>query len=243
MASFRPVRRFEDLPALGQLTRSTESTVFEFKSGYNPDDQCEMAKDIAAFSNMLGGAIIVGASRDEAPLSYPGIPHELATRLSHQFDLAHRDRLSPKPIIERVIFPLPTDAQRAILSVTVHPYPDQAVGARYEGDCWRFPIRTGSQTTYLEPSMLPLFNANSRRATILLDTIEPDSQLELVLVRNGVICDTGLRLFRGTEFQKNIVKLETLPMHGARPEWHPLDQVMTVYFGADSIWRLVITAP
>ena len=141
-----------------------------------------MAKDIAAFANALGGVILIGTSKDDQPLTYPGIPRELAERIWEGFADAHARHLSPKPPgIEHLIFPLP-GSERVMLAVNVQPFADQIVGARVDQHvwvfpehkiaAWRFPVRVGVDTSFLEPAMLPLYTTSVRRNLILLGNID-----------------------------------------------------------------------
>jgi hypothetical protein len=82
-----------------------------------------MAKDMAAFANAFGGVILVGTSKDDEPLAYPGISRDFAERLSDGFADAHARHLSPKPpMIERLILRYPI-ATRSSLRSTCTPFP------------------------------------------------------------------------------------------------------------------------
>jgi hypothetical protein len=239
MPFFTPVRATADLPPpLGATTGASESEGWEFKQTYAPENHREMAKDMAAFANAMGGAIIIGTTADDEPLGYPGLPRAFAEDLSNHYDLTLRSDLSPKPFVEPLIVDSPLANGNVVLAVNVHPYPDQVVGARGDDPWWRFPVRTGAQTIYRDPAMLPLFDAKSRRATILLDRIPLGANISIALHNvAGVITAAAPRVFRGVDYNINVVKFETA-QHV--PDWHPLDQVITVFHGADGAWRVKI---
>jgi hypothetical protein len=243
MPFFSPIRATADLPPpAGATTRASESERCEFKQTYAPQNHREMAKDMAAFANAMGGAIIIGTTSDDAPLGYPGLPPAFAETLSNEFDLTLRSDLSPKPLVERCLVDSPLANGNVVLAINVDPYPDQVVGARDGGDSWRFPVRTGAQTTYRDPAMLPLFDARSRRAAILLDRI-PAGALVSVSFQNtaGVVINpSGLKTFVGVDSGINVVKLENRQQTPHVAEWYPLDQVLTVYLSAERVWRVKI---
>jgi hypothetical protein len=180
---FKPIRTAGDLPPPGPTTRTQEAHSIDFKNTYSLNNQAEMAKDIAAFANAFGGVILIGTSRDEDPLDYPGISRDFADKLSNAFDDTHAKHLSPKPpIVERHIFPAPHTGQ-FMLAVNVHPFADQIVGARVNTNVWRFPVRVGAQTNDLEPAMLPLYTSSIRRKIILLASIDPSKDTTKICAR------------------------------------------------------------
>jgi hypothetical protein len=241
MPFFQPIRETRDLPPAGPTTRAAEGERRDFKQTYAPNNHREMAKDMAAFANAMGGAIIIGTTQDSDPLDYPGLPRAFAEDLSNEFDLTLRSDLSPKPFVERVIVDSPLANGNVVLAVNVHPYPDQVVGARWDVDLWRFPVRTGAQTTFRDPAMLPLFTAASRRAAILLDGIPAGADIDVHLSNRvgGGGHGLGRHRFVGVDHDLNVVKLEKL-QPGRDSVWYPLDQVLTVYQGADGQWRVTI---
>jgi hypothetical protein len=170
---FKPIRTTADLPKPGPTTRAAESHGIDFKKTYDPGNRREMAKDVAAFANAFGGVLLIGTTEDGEPLDYPGAEREFVERLSQAFDDAHGELLSPKPFIERVLVYAPASDGRVLLAVNVHPFPDQIIGARLDKDGWRFPMRVGARTQFVEPAMLPLYTAEIRRTMILLSGIDP----------------------------------------------------------------------
>lgn len=119
---FKLIRSFDDLPTAGETTRTKETQSIDFKRSYSPENRAEMAKDMAAFANALGGVILVGTSEDDKPLAYPGVSRDFAERLSDGFADAHAHHLSPKPpTIEPVIVAIP-NSDRVLFAVNVHPF-------------------------------------------------------------------------------------------------------------------------
>ena len=89
------------------LPRATASFLqeriwFDLKATYSLDSQAEMAKDVAAFANALGGAIIVGATEGVTGPDYSrplGIDH--AAKIEDALDKAVRDLCRPSPTVDR----------------------------------------------------------------------------------------------------------------------------------------------
>lgn len=204
-----------------------------------------MAKDMAAFANALGGVVLVGTSKDDEPLAYPGIPRDFAERLSDGFSDAHARHLSPKPpAIERVIVAIP-DSDKVLFAVNVHPFSDQIIGARTGPNSWRFPVRVGADTNDLEPAMLPLYATPIRRNLILLGNIDSKTDKITICFRNPtnsqtrdpIYYDAGLREIL---IHKNVVVV-ALAEDVRRTHSIPLDDIDGVWdSGSDSAPNWII---
>lgn len=140
------------------------------------------AKDVAAFANHLGGTIIIGATERDGHLDqYRGVSRTDAARIRRQFEEAVNGRCSPLPIFDCEEYPDPNDATLVIVVVNVEPS-ISLVAVRieahnnaqaYRGDAWVYPIRTGTQTDYLEQSQTPMFmTPEARRAAVMLSRID-----------------------------------------------------------------------
>lgn len=192
-----------------------------------------MAKDMAAFANALGGVVLIGTSKDDEPLAYPGIPRDFAERLSDGFSDAHARHLSPKPPnVERIIVAIP-DSDKVLLAVNVHPFSDQIVGAKTGSNSWRFPVRVGADTNDLEPAMLPLYAAAIRRNIILVGSINPSSDKISLCFRNPTNTQTADPVYyeaglRDVSVDKNVMVI-VLIEDVTRTHQIPLDDI-------DSVW-------
>jgi hypothetical protein len=243
MPLFKPIRDFDDLPPVGGSTRTQEAQSIDHKSSYSPDNRGEMAKDMAAFANALGGVILVGTSKDDEPLAYPGISRDFANRLSDGFADAHARHLSPKPpTIERLILQIPHN-NNVMFVVNVQPFADQIVAAKIDRDSWRFPVRVGTDTNYLEPAMLPLYATAIRRNAILLGGINPNTDKVQICFRNPTSTSTRDPIYydaalRDVLITRNVVVI-TLTEDVSRTHRIPLDDVDGVWdSGTDSnpVW-------
>lgn len=131
-----------------------------------------MAKDVAAFANALGGALIVGATEGPTEPDYTSpLAATYAEKMALEFDQAVRDYCRPSPIVHVRVIPAPDAPGKVVLVVNIEPAVDQPIAARHATDqhAWRFPIRFGRDTEFLFPEQLPLhMNSKARRAKLLL---------------------------------------------------------------------------
>ena len=126
MALFKPILVSPDLPAVGA---SRESGTFDFKAEQDPANQRELAKDVAAFANGLGGVVLVGAVEDKkrGTLSAykPMARLEDAEALRKAYELAVTQRCVPKPVVDVVRIETVRPDHPAGHVVAVNVYPSQ----------------------------------------------------------------------------------------------------------------------
>jgi hypothetical protein len=166
----RPVRTESDLPRAGT---AYETSGIDFKREVNPNGKTEMAKDVAAFANAMGGVVLVGACEDRGVLKeYVPLMQERAALVRNAYDEAVRDLCIPKPLVDCVQVPL---GRGFVVAINVWPFPAQPVGvvdSKGASRSYCFPCRTGTHTIYLTPDQLPmLMLPEVRRVAILLSSI------------------------------------------------------------------------
>lgn len=179
MARLDPIVREADLPPVEDASRETD--VFDCKARYSGDKvPFEIAKDVAAMANRLGGTILVGLSENRK--SYvPGTKTEME-KLSADADAAIKDRCFPKPVVGREV--IAYGAEGFVLAINVEPFigiigvkllkadKSERPVDKWNGDSYVFPIRSGSQSDYLTPETLPMYMMPEvRRAVILLEAM------------------------------------------------------------------------
>lgn len=185
----RLIESWDTLPRAREF-HLQEEPWFDLKETYPPGSQSEMAKDVAAFANGIGGALIVGAREGATgpDYSHPLSP-EYASKLANEFDEAIRNFCRPSPTVHIRLIPARGEGEHVVLVVNVEPYIDQPVGVRHktDKDAWRFPQRIGCHTEYILPEQLPVYmNAKARRAKLLLLRVwGAGGQIELFAVPPG----------------------------------------------------------
>ena len=192
MAMFSPILSLGELPAPG-ASRERYSLDFKARGAYkNGSDREEMAKDVVALANASGGTILCGAEEEvdqRGKLTgvlkqYNPIPEVDGNGLLSTFDLVNRDQCSPSPLLHGV--PIPYRGG-VIVAVNVWPSPLLFVGMRVVHppskdvpQTYRFPLRVGTQTAFLEAGQLAMFMLpETRRAAILLDAIPLDAKVRV----------------------------------------------------------------
>lgn len=164
------IRVSADLPMPGL---AHEMARLEFKLQVDAQNRVELAKDVAAFANGVGGTILIGVEREGERLkAFRPLARDASAKTMSGFDEAVRDWCSPKPLVE--IHEI-EQAGGCVVAVNVWAFPGQAVGVR-DGNRSKaryfFPLRSGANTVYLTPEQLPMIMLPEiRRIAILLSQI------------------------------------------------------------------------
>lgn len=169
--------------ALPQPGTTCERSDVDFKVSVSPKATIEMAKDVAALANTVGGVIIVGAqTRGPLVVGYPGIAPAIATQLSESYDQSASQRCRPAPkVVTQIIEREKTDP---IVVVNVWPSALAPVGVRIDRqEAWVFPFRVGSHTSFMQPDQFGILeNVSARRAAALLLAI-PENERQQIRIR------------------------------------------------------------
>lgn len=115
------------------------------------DVACDMAKDVAAMANAVGGRVFVGAHEENGVLSVvTGFAATTATSTKDALERACRDRLEPAVVLDAAVVELtPTrgpsrDVPTNLVVAEVQPAPGQPTGVRRRGKgdvAFTFPVR------------------------------------------------------------------------------------------------------
>jgi len=239
---FDPITTPAQLPPIG----AHETETLDFKSTYKPSETFEMAKDVAALANAVGGTLLVGAAEDAAEKlsGYVPVAPTEAADLQTRLEVAVTQRCSPAPFISATRIEHPARPAHEVVAVNVWAFPAQAVGVKiggsmadgYGGDAWVFPIRVGTQTKYLEPEMLAmLMLPEIRRKAILLHNLGVDRSI--TLRATGGVIPGGVFHFQRVDLLRNVLVLKAFnqkieekdPTAISKSEiWIPLDDVTKV---------------
>lgn len=130
----------------------------------------DLAEQIAAFANALGGSIIVGANEQAGgTYIYDSMSEAEADVNRIKYEQANRDFCSPNPLLEAVVIPRPPGF---VAAINVWPFVGQAVGVRIgapDKAAWLFPLRVGTQTKFLRAEQLPMIMLPELRKVAILD--------------------------------------------------------------------------
>lgn len=242
-----------ELPVVGSRV---EGSTLDIKGDYSQPDplaqKLEMAKDVAAFANSIGGRIIVGAyeASDGTLAKYVPLDVARVRLIADAFDLAVKERLSPPPVFDVQTVSALGDSAPGIVVVTVQAYPGQPVGVRVPipkalhgngEDAFRFPVRVGTRTVYFEPHQLGLImDAHYRRIAQLLGQI-PIADDVYMQGSNGA--GTVVTLVR-VDVLGNVFAVKTRGNGRARvpasTRAFPIDSIQTVYRASPERWHVII---
>ena len=235
------------LPLRGHV----ESPTLDFKkrSPINTEEhRIELAKDVAALANALGGVLISGAWEVEGALSryLPYDNEEAAEEVRRAYEKAVLDRCVPAPIVtceKRLVAPPVGEVEGLIVLVHVTAYPGQPVGVRVgagEKATYFFPVRVGADTKYYRPDQLAmLMSAKVRRMAILLNAIPRDAPCSMHQFTkdggkhplDGLVLDSVDEATNSVRFKVQTGSVRTVP----------LDHVQTVYFDqARQVWKVAV---
>ena len=182
-----------------QLVGAHEHSSFDAKRSYSNADpdarKEEMCKDIAAFATAMGGTLVVGAAEQGGRIvALPGV--ENVRRLQEDISKAVQSLCFPTPsFADRVVAinanwrelilgrPGASEPDVDLLVLNIYPMPAGPVAVRAvrDRDLYRFPIRVGDQTEFLDPARLSLYmNTHDRQIALLLHEILQDDALPTV---------------------------------------------------------------
>ncbi len=255
MALFRPVLKSEDLPAAGS---TAENYSVDLKARQEPTlnggarwDLFEMAKDVASFANAVGGTILVGIQEERATNTVSGyvpLDESTSTEVCRRYEEAVRDRCSPAPFIHCLSLKN-LEGSGWTTAINVWALPSQLVGVRIRGDvtdgfgdsAFVFPMRSGRQTLFLRPELLPmLMDPGLRRIVVLLESIPVGAGgKRTVLLGPPQGLSEQLELIDVLPLE-NIVVLSQHRTEGAVRCHVPIDAVISVYRGSVDQWVVEI---
>lgn len=234
---YTPVVAAPDLPEIG---RGHESATLEFKGGVNSRDSLELAKDVAAMANHLGGTILVGAVEGADGLleRWNALDASTAAEVQTAYERAAMRFLSPRPRIGALRIAIPGGE---CVAVNVEPHVDGVVGARADArieHTWRYPLRVGKETRWMTPEEVALMTPQTRKALVMLSRLNRGDLILKVreTLLSGTKHDQSNARFESVNADDNVVAFR---LAGDRePTFYPLDLVKTVYREEDG-WIVV----
>jgi hypothetical protein len=240
--------RFNELPPKDQ---AIESPVLDLKKEVSPANHFELAKDVAAFANHLGGVLLVGATEIDGNVGeYHGLTVALADKVQTSYSIAVAQRCSPKPVLDFARFDA-SEVGRVVLAIFVEPYVGgHPVGVQVKGgekpNAYAFPIRSGKDAVYLLPEQLAMFSEPKlRRMFVMMSAIPIGGRLKVSsIIQRGQPAEAFFGTLRELSLERNIVLFDRFLDVGpigaevpsalgpyTEPKLIAFDQIRSVYRG------------
>lgn len=242
MPFFEPLAPPKSLPAIGS---AIEQAVVDFKD-YRAERRTrpfEHAKDIAAFSNHVGGSLVIGAREDGHLREYVGLTDDEAANVRQAFSDAVADRCTPRPVFDFAPrYEQPGDPSKQIVVINVPPSVtpiavrvggDKTDG--YGGPTFVYPVRSGTDARYLDPSQLAMMLSPAvRRVVVMLAKIPRGTRVHVrvIVAATGNYKNEHQWNFESVDEQENVAKF----VGDGRL---PLDRILSVYQGAKGDWHVL----
>jgi hypothetical protein len=220
---------FVHLTELPPKDRAIETPILDLKKEVSPETHFELAKDVAAFANHLGGCLLIGATETDGRVgAYDGIPPGLADRLQTSYSQAVAQRCSPKPVLDFARFDAGKEG-RVVLAVFVEPYVGgHPVGVEVKRgekpNAYAFPIRSGKDAVYLLPEQLAMFSEPKlRRLFVMMSAIPIGSRLKVSsVIYQGQPPEVFFGTLRELSLERNVVLFDRFlsvgPMNAEVPK-------------------------
>lgn len=237
----------QTLPPIG----SFETTTLDFKT-YSPDlvkKRFELAKDAAAFANVAGGTLLIGADAVNGELKgYRGVRSEPDVQeLVRAYEESVRDRCVPAPTISSDVLSAPAGGLVVAIHVapSIGPVAVKIKGSKddgFAGDAWAFFTRIASQNKPVRPEELAMImTPDVRRIAILLRSIPADADVQLKYVhnRNGHRMYTGGSRYRVLDVDElTNTAVFTTERNRADRTHIAIDTIETVFQRPEGVWAV-----
>lgn len=228
------------------LPTASESESLDFKrqlSGKDGKvDRFEIAKDVAALANTIGGSLLIGAIAEKNRLvRYEGLTENDSKRAWQVVEECVRDRCFPGPSLAPKFHQHETGIVLGIdvvpsigpVAVRVKKTETQIDGA-HQYETWVFFERISSHTREFSPEQLPmLMNPDLRRKAILLRAIPQSANVALEITN---MVDARAYAVTSVDELANTVVLSA--SDGAVVAM-PIDRIETVFRKASGVWCVI----
>jgi len=243
------ITRVDQLPApLSDIERE----VMDWKApGQAKVTSFHKAKDVAAFANHLGGALIIGACEGDGGklAKWEGMAPTDAGALATEYSNSIGQKCDPVPSIDPIALPCPTNSSKVVLVINV-PASLRLIGVKADvasHEAWKdenkayvYPMRTGTTTRFLTASELPMFmTPQSRRNAILLHKIPKNARVKIKVALTRYV----EYLFDSVEEERNVVIVRSTNDSVTRTSY-PIDGIGSVFESSEGnrdFWYLAMT--
>lgn len=225
-------------PPLGPppLGAAIERAVMDWKA-VDAGTPFHKAKDVAAFANHLGGTLLIGACEKDGQLdAYKGMTPAEAGTVRDAYSKAIKDKCQPHPTVDFEEFSAPGDHDKRIVAVNVWPslllvgveIAAHKPSEGYGGTSFVYPVRSGTDATYLEPSQIAMYmTPQVRRIAVLLSKIPKDAVVRIRRPEGYWYHEYPARIDEVLEDKNIATFLDPQGTHPMLPV--PLDRITTVY--------------
>lgn len=237
--TWKPILTFEDATTAHSRY---ETDTLDFKMTSKDTEPAELAKDVAAFANHVGGTILVGMKENKpglAPTPFPMSGEELAKQ-RRRYEKAVQSFCDPLPSF----MPHEIEREKGALFLAVNVYPFSGiVGVRAASgsEQWTFPIRVATQTKFLSPTQVTMYTPTVRSAIVSLSRLKAGQVIQRINEPNYNAGNNPRQLVQFQRINLDENNFEVLTLPGNTLVHYPLDMVRSVYKG-DSGWEIFLNA-
>jgi Schlafen, AlbA_2 len=236
---YQPILDPEQLPGVGPLP---EHLRFDMKLQVpehllKAPKPSELATDLAAFANAVGGVLLVGAKEKPRGTLERYVPMDF-TMAQEIVDSYRRAQAlcSPRPVVDPRPMPLKRNSAEWVVTVNVDAYAAPPIGVCRENESgghkwWAFPVRRGSETRNLRPEELAtIMDPHLRRMILLLERLqyEPGRPPIALFHANGT---SGQ--FEISQLDSDAGVMQLVEVESRESLVVPLDAVRSAWKGAD----------
>lgn len=228
--------------------RAREKNDLDFKGFVKRDQLWDLASDVAAFANAMGGVILVGVTESDGHdiVDVHGIRGQTFAEVQAAYEKAAADFCSPSISLSTI--PIERDGLQ-FAAVHIDPFEDQMVGARAPSrnktgaevvseNGWVFPIRAGGRNTFVSPTeMVMHMNRQVRRSVLMLNRIPANERNRILLFsahQIGLGSNFGSRedavRFDGVDLERNGAVFSTAEGNGRHELRLPLRAIGDVWY-------------
>lgn len=255
-------RRIQTAAEVTALAAEPEGETVDYKGTAKAKEWWELAKDVAAFANHLGGVVVLGAfERADGLPELRGLPSDEVRELASAYEKVARDRCRPSPLVtcDRI----PWDNGREMLAVNVRAA-TALVGAQFyklrrdekdptgpllasETNAWQFPVRVGKDNVPLplEQAIMHM-STHARRIGVLLASIPKGARLRIHCVGLNPnpknLFEPGDASLRSFSIEGNVAHVTMLdPEFFEANHAVPIDDIETVWEEEDGTWCIRVS--
>jgi hypothetical protein len=201
------------------------------------DTPFHKAKDVAAFANHLGGTLLIGACEKDGQLdAYKGMSPAEAGDIRNAYSKAITDKCQPHPAVDFEEYPAPSDQAKRIVAVNVWPsllLIGVEIAAHkptegYGGTSFVYPVRSGTDTTFLGPGQIAMYmTPHVRRIAVLLSKVPKSTVVRIKRPEGYWYHEYSARIDEVLEDKNVVTFLDPQGLHPMIPV--PLDRITTVF--------------